>query len=88
MLKEDLIQVKPILFPNPSKGTFTLNFGREIPEDLEISVFDLTGREVDFYGQHFGHTVSISLKYANHGVFLVRVKDAHSTRTMKLFLIQ
>lgn len=88
LLKEDFIQVKPILFPNPSKGTFTLNFGREIPEDLEISVFDLTGREVDFYGQHFGHTVSISLKYANHGVFLVRVKDARSTRTLKLFLIQ
>lgn len=88
LIKEDFIQVKPMLFPNPSKGTFTINFGREIPEDLEISVFDLTGRDVDFYGQHLGHTVSISLKYANHGVFLVRVKDAHSTRTMKLFLIQ
>jgi hypothetical protein len=88
LLKKDFIQVKPTLYPNPSKGTFTLNFGREIPEDLQISVFDLTGREVDFYGQNHGHTVSVSLKYANHGVFLVRVKDALNTRTMKLFLIQ
>ncbi len=69
ILSEDLVAI----FPNPNKGNFNIEV-----EDLEvesIEVFDLQGRL--FFQKiitEYQSLISINLKYANSGVYVVKVK--------------
>jgi hypothetical protein len=64
------------VYPNPVKDHFTLNFGLEIDGNAEISIFDITGRQVYTYNQNIEHnTITVALPQLNffEGLHLIKI---------------
>lgn len=61
IIRENYISVLPTLSPNPSiNGIYKLSFGKEIPENIVVEVYDLTGRKIS----------PVFLKYKNDGLYI------------------
>jgi subtilisin-like proprotein convertase family protein len=65
------------LFPNPNKGSFTVQFDSNSSRKINITVFDLSGRKI--YDHQFDNTnlfvENIVLDQAQKGIYLVNVAD-------------
>jgi len=44
----DYIRVSNSVYPNPAKDAFTLDFGKNFPENISLKLFDLRGRSIEF----------------------------------------
>ncbi len=86
LVMENLVNVRGLLYPNPSKGEFFLSLGRSIPNDLEIKVYDLSGREVHFYATEEGNRIRIRLQSKGGGFYLVRMRGAELERSLKVII--
>ncbi|MDP5093201.1 MAG: M12 family metallo-peptidase, partial [Polaribacter sp.] len=77
------------LFPNPTKGTFQVQFDTATSGDIEIQLFDITGR---FVGQkRFKNTSSyfsqkIEFNQLSSGLYLVKIKNGTKQTTRKLMV--
>ncbi len=81
ILSEDLISI----FPNPNSGIFSLEVDDLKIESVEI--FDLQGRL--FFQKIITDNppvISINLKYATSGIYLVKVKTPEGVLTKKIIL--
>jgi len=81
------IKVLPVMVPNPSiKGVFQLSFGKEIPANMEIRVYDLFGRNVSpvlLREQDGSVYVDISTQAA--GIYLISVSSDNGTLMLRAF---
>lgn len=67
------------VYPNPSNGTFNLDFGQG---QWDVAIYDLTGRKV--YGnRHDGHSV-IDLSQRPKGIYLLKAIGEGQTLTAKM----
>lgn len=77
-----------VMYPNPSKGRFTINFNADDANPVEVKVFDLRGREVyskDYANQSlFNET--IDLDTVQSAVYLLKVKNGNQSVTKKLVI--
>ncbi|HOI33447.1 MAG TPA: PKD domain-containing protein, partial [Bacteroidales bacterium] len=48
LVLDNYIKVSNNIFPNPAASAFTLDFGKEFPENPQLFLFDMRGREIDF----------------------------------------
>jgi len=77
------------LFPNPTKGSFQVQFDTVESNDIEIQLFDITGR---FIGQKsFKNTSSyfsqkIEFNQLSSGLYLVKIKNGAKQTTRKLMV--
>ncbi len=77
------------LFPNPTKGSFQVQFDATESNDIEIQLFDITGR---FVGQKsFKNTSSyfsqkIEFNQLSSGMYLVKIKNGAKQTTRKLMV--
>ena len=81
ILSEDLITI----FPNPNNGNFNLDVEKLKVESVEV--FDLQGRL--FFQKIITDNqplISIKLKYANRGIYLVKVKTQKGVITKKIII--
>ena len=88
LLVKDYIHVLPSLTPNPSAGHFSVNFGQEMPQELDIHVTDIRGKNVNFFmSEGFGNSVVIDLSQLSSGVYIIRVTADGNMETLKAMLI-
>jgi hypothetical protein len=75
------------LYPNPNKGTFTLQF-KELLTNYAIEVFDVTGRVVfeNNYNQNSELTQNIAIPNPSRGVYFVNVKSGDVIVTNKIIV--
>lgn len=76
------------LYPNPSDGTFNLMFNSTSGKDINISIYDMSGRLV--YDKNYNKTArfneNISLQNVSSGMYLLNVTDNDKTLTKKLII--
>jgi hypothetical protein len=75
------------LFPNPSVGTFKLQFNIQSTNAVEVNVFDLAGRTI--YNQNYSDVAGffdeeISLGNISKGIYLLRVMNGEQVVTKKI----
>lgn len=88
LLKKDFISVNPYLYPNPSVGKFTLDFGRETAENIHIKLFDLAGRETAIrYETQGANRIAVEMLQKRKGLFIISLESAHFNRTLKLIVL-
>jgi len=78
-----------VLYPNPSKGQFNLQFTSQSENDVTIFVHDLLGRKV--FEKKYNKTSSafnedIQLKNATSGVYLLTVVDGDRKEEKKIMI--
>jgi len=75
------------IYPNPNKGTFTVELNSGTNEDINIDVFDIRGRQI--YSNlfesstRFSQTVNLNVQT---GVYLVKVSNGNFTETKKIII--
>ncbi len=88
LVQKDYIKVKPFLYPNPAKDQFILNFGKEIPEEIEVQLYDVCGRKVPTNLTRTGSQVTINLYDTSTGFYLIGINNNDSYQTLKLIIIK
>jgi hypothetical protein len=77
------------IFPNPSNGSFTVNFTADSSEKVTITVFDIRGRSI-FERKYDNTTTSfneeVNIGSAAAGMYMVRVNDGARVSTKKIII--
>lgn len=76
------------LYPNPSKGEFSLSFNSTSGENIDLNVYDISGRLIHTKNYNATSTFNenISLKNVSTGMYLITVTDQEKTVTKKLII--
>jgi hypothetical protein len=77
---EDGTDVRLLLFPNPSPGTFTLRSPQAVIQSLTL--YDLTGRRIPAEISHDRHEAQVRSSY--RGIALVKVQTDHGMWVQKV----
>ncbi len=98
LVKKDYIRVKPFLYPNPASKEFTLSFGVDISNEIELEVYDTFGRMVisnhddDKYKNVFeskGTHLNVKLPDEMlNGNYIIVIRDVKIEKTLKFSLIR
>jgi subtilisin-like proprotein convertase family protein len=75
-----------VMYPNPNNGTFTINFEAENTNPVEVSVYDLRGREIytRSYTNQSLFNESIDLGAIQSAIYLLKVKNGTRSVTKKI----
>ena len=77
------------LYPNPSNGSFNLKFNTESNENVEIQLYDLTGRlvkELQFSNISFQFSERISFQNTAKGFYVLKIKNGTKQTSRKLII--
>jgi subtilisin-like proprotein convertase family protein len=76
------------LYPNPSNGTFTINFEADNSNPVEVKVFDLRGREIysNTYANQSLFNETIDLDAVQSAIYLLKVKNGNRSVTKKIVI--
>jgi FlaG/FlaF family flagellin (archaellin) len=87
LANEDLLQAQFSLYPNPNKGSFTIDF-KELTSSFSVEVFDVTGKTIfeNNYGQAANLSQVINLGQPTSGVYFVNIKSDKGIVTKKLII--
>ncbi len=89
LLRTDYIRVLPTLSPNPSSGKFKINFGQSLPDELDVKVIDMAGRNVNYFlYSEEENTITIDLSTQGSGVYLIKIKADGNEEVLKASLIR
>ncbi|MEO5777930.1 MAG: zinc-dependent metalloprotease [Flavobacterium sp.] len=84
---EEFLQNQFTLFPNPSKGSFTIQF-KDMMNSYSVEVFDVTGQTIyeSNYDQSANLVQVIDLNHPTRGVYFVNIKSDKGIVTKKLII--
>ena len=84
---EEFLQNQFSIYPNPSKGSFTIEF-KEMTNNFSVEIFDITGKTIyeNNYDQSANLVQVINLEYTASGVYFVNVKSDKGIVTKKLIV--
>jgi subtilisin-like proprotein convertase family protein len=76
------------MYPNPTKGSFTIQMGQTLSEKINIGVYDMSGRLVfdKNYTSNGSLEETITLNSLQSGVYLVSVTDGTRKEVKKLIV--
>ena len=77
------------LFPNPTKGEFTLNFKVINTDEVSVQLFDIRGRMIDekkYYNLMTDFSKKIIFTKASAGLYLLKVSNGNKQTTRKLMI--
>ncbi|ARV15322.1 reprolysin-like metallopeptidase [Polaribacter sp. SA4-12] len=77
------------LFPNPTKGEFTLNLKVINTDEVSVQLFDIRGRLIDekkYYNTITNFSKRMSFEKASAGLYLLRVINGNKQTTRKLII--
>ena len=76
------------IFPNPSYGKISLNFGRNVNgRSVFITVFDITGKPVcNDILPITGNKADLNLSDLNPGMYLIKVTNGNNTSVKRLII--
>lgn len=77
------------LYPNPSKGKFTVSFNAVSNNDVKITVYDVSGKKL--YNKNFTNTSlrfnkTFNLTALQSGVYIVNISEGNTTVSKKLII--
>ncbi len=73
------------VYPNPYSDSFKIAFTSVSSDDVQISAYDITGREIETKSMNVSAVNNIELgSNYNTGIYLVVLKQAGSTQTFKV----
>ncbi len=78
-----------LIYPNPASNNITVSFNSETTKDVEITIYDLTGRMVttnNFKAQEGLNTDVINVSNLSKGIYIVALKDDNDLLTKKLII--
>lgn len=77
------------VYPNPNKGNFNIEFNSESDKDIQVNVFDLSGREIttQTYKATGIFKQNINLNNAQSGIYLVTITDG-TKKAVKRIVIE
>jgi len=83
----DFLQSQFTLYPNPTKGSFTIQF-KDLANSFSVEVFDVTGKTIyeNNYDQSANLSQVINLDNATSGVYFVNIKSDKGIVTKKLII--
>jgi len=87
LANEDFLQNQFSIYPNPNKGSFTLEF-KELANSFSIEVFDISGKVIyeNNYDQSANLVQEINLNKPASGVYFVNIKSDKGLVTKKLIV--
>jgi hypothetical protein len=87
LANEEFLQTLFSLYPNPSKGSFTIEF-KELASNFSVEVFDITGKTIfeNNYDQASNLIQVINLDKPASGVYFINVKSDNGIVTKKLII--
>jgi PKD repeat protein len=89
LTREKYIHVMPNISPNPGNGYFKLTFGYQLPENIEIDVFDTMGNKVKFTISEIStNYLIIDMSTNRTGMYLIRFTSSDQSNSYKVFLIK
>jgi len=76
------------VFPNPSNGSFKLEFSNTFNRNIDINVFDMRGRSVfkKTYQKTADFNEEIKLNNIQTGMYILKVSDGVRVSTKKLII--
>lgn len=85
---EDLIGFNFGLYPNPTKGNFTVAMNQVESEKIGVAVYDMRGRLIfeQSYSNNGTFNQEIQLVNPQAGVYLVKVSDGNNQETKRLIV--
>ncbi len=74
-----------VVYPNPNNGNFTIQFNSTSTESINLSVYDVGGRQIymNEYANHGLFDENIQLGNLQSGIYLIKVKDGKNEVTRK-----
>ncbi|MBU0517954.1 T9SS type A sorting domain-containing protein [bacterium] len=79
-------------YPNPFNPTTTISFTLELGSNVELAVFDVSGREVarlvDGYRNAGSHEVNFDASHLSSGVYIYRLSTGTQTLSGKIVLMK
>ena len=89
LTREKYIHVMPNISPNPGNGSFKLAFGHQLPENIELGVFDAMGNKVKFTIAELSTNYLIFDMSTNRsGMYFIRFTSSDQNNSYKVFLIK
>jgi hypothetical protein len=87
LTNEEFLQNQFSLYPNPSKGSFTIEF-KELTGSFGVEVFDVTGKTIyeNSFDQAANLAQTINLQSPTSGVYFVNIKTDGGLVTKKLII--
>jgi len=76
-----------VLFPNPNKGTFTINYTSKGNEQIAVQVFDISGRTVNsqYWNVQQGvNSKQFGISNLANGVYFAKVQSTQGYSVMKI----
>lgn len=77
------------LYPNPTKGTFNLNFEVINTDKVSVQLFDVRGRFInqkEFFNTKTNFSEQISFNKVTSGLYLVKITNGNKQTTRKLII--
>ena len=76
------------LHPNPTKGIVTLSFTPKSQENIKISLFDVSGRQIEnkLFKNKGSFTTQLNYRHITSGVYFVKIAVGNESSTMKLLI--
>ena len=86
LLNEEFEINEFVIYPNPSKGLFNIQFNSNSNNDINLNVYDMRGRNVhqDIFSNNGLINETINLENLQSGVYLVEVQDGLKKVTKKI----
>ena len=86
LLNEEFEINEFVIYPNPSKGVFNIQFNSNSNNDINLNVYDMRGRNVhqDTFSNNGLINETINLENLQSGVYLVEVQDGLKKVTKKI----
>jgi len=87
LASDEFLQAQFSLYPNPSKGSFTLQF-KDLSNSVFVEIFDVTGKTIyeNNFSQSANLTQVINLDKPSSGVYFVNIKSDKGLVTKKLII--
>lgn len=77
-----------VLYPNPNKGTFTIQFNSNSDSKINVSVYDMRGRSI--FARDYANSglfnQNLQLENVQSGVYLVSVTDGSNKITKRIVI--
>jgi predicted Zn-dependent protease len=76
------------LHPNPTKGIVTLSFTPKSQENIKISLFDVSGRQIEnkLFENKGSFTTQLNYSHITSGIYFVKIAVGNESSTMKLLI--